>query len=116
MNNKLGLCFAACAAGAVTGVLGAGGGMILLPLLSFMYPDQDNFSISLALMLPICAASLFFRLRYTVVPWSDASIYMIGSITGGFGAGIFGKKIPRVWLHRFFGCLVLIGGVRFLWS
>lgn len=117
MNNTIRLCIAAFCAGSVTGILGAGGGMILLPLLSILCVQNINeFSSSLLIMLPICAVSFLIRLNQTTISWIDALPYLLGSTIGGIGAGIWGKKIPALWLHRLFGVIILIGGMRFLWN
>lgn len=117
MKKTFSLSMAAICAGTVTGILGAGGGMILAPLLSLMSDERHNaFSISLLLMLPICAVSLALRLHAAPIPWPQAFIYLIGSGLGGLGAGLLGSHIPQKWLHRIFGMLVLWGGIRYLWS
>jgi len=41
--------------------------------------------------------------------------YLIGSLIGGVGAGLWGKRIPVLWLHRILGVLILWGGIRYLW-
>ena len=40
--------------------------------------------------------------------------YLIGSAFGGVAAGLWGRKIPTLWLHRFLGAMILWGGVRYL--
>lgn len=117
MKKTFSLSMAAICAGTVTGILGAGGGMILAPLLSLIADEQHSaFSTSLLLMIPICAISLVIRLHAAPVPWPQAFIYLIGSGLGGIGAGFLGPRIPQKWLHRIFGMLVLWGGIRYLWS
>ena len=101
-------------AGAVTGLFGAGGGMVLVPLLILLtdIAGDSIFPSSVAIILPICLVSLF--LGSPKIPLSDALPYLVGSAAGGVLAGLFGKKIPTVWLHRFLGLMILWGGVRYL--
>ena len=103
-------------AGAVSGLFGAGGGMVLVPLLTFLatIPDSDIFSTSVSIILPVCVVSLLFSLSGSSVSWISVLPYIIGSVLGGIGAGIWGKRIPTVWLHRGLGIFILWGGIRYL--
>lgn len=117
MKKYRGMILAGIGAGAVNGLFGAGGGMVLVPLLCLLtdLEDQEVFPASVGIILPICFVSLGFTLRSGTVPWDVAIPYLIGSAVGGVIAGFIGKKIPTVWLHRFLGVLILWGGFRYLW-
>ena len=116
-SNRTGFLLAGAAAGAVAGLLGAGGGMVLVPLLTLLtpVPEDSIFPTSLSVMLPICLISLIVTACTTGIPWADAVPYLIGSTVGGVAAGLWGSKIPVSWLHRFLGILILWGGIRYLW-
>lgn len=103
-------------AGAVNGLFGAGGGMVLVPLLTWLTTLQEDavFPASVSIILPICLISLSLTLSPGDVPWNLAIPYLISSTLGGVLAGIFSKKIPTIWLHRLLGVLILWGGVRYL--
>lgn len=103
-------------AGAVTGLFGAGGGMVLIPLLSKLtdMDDRELFPSSIAVILPICLVSLVFAFRQGAFHLSGALPYLAGGGIGGFLAGKWGQKIPAKWLHRGLGILILWGGVRYL--
>lgn len=103
-------------AGAANGLFGAGGGMILVPLLtnSSALNEDEIFPASVSIILPICLVSLSFTLVPAEIPWDLAVPYLIGSTAGGILAGICGKRIPTLWLHRILGILILWGGVRYL--
>ena len=107
---------AGASAGAVTGLFGAGGGMVLVPLLSLLTDmDEDAlFPASVAVILPVCLVCLYLRSQTGPLPWAQAAPYLIGSAGGGILAGLLGKKIPTVWLHRILGAFVLWGGIRYL--
>ena len=115
-KNISGSCLAGFAAGAVNGLFGAGGGMVLVPLLTWLTPikDEDIFPASVSIILPICLISLCLSWQSGAVPWYIAAPYLIGSTAGGILAGLLGKKIPTTWLHRLLGILILWGGVRYL--
>lgn len=103
-------------AGAVNGLFGAGGGMVLVPLLTWLtdLDDDEIFPASVSIILPICLVSLSLSFQPGTVPWNVAVPYLIGSTAGGILAGIFGKRIPTLWLHRILGILIIWGGFRYL--
>ena len=114
-KNTFGLILAGAAAGAVNGLLGAGGGMVLLPLLGFVgIEEEERFPSSVAIIAPTCVVSLAFSALAAPLPWADAFPWLIGSARGGTAAGRLGKKIPVIWLHRTLGLLILWGGIRYL--
>lgn len=107
-------------AGAITGIVnglfGAGGGMILIPLLRGMtdLKDEEIFPASTSIILPMCIVSILAGSIDQPLPWSSALPYLIGSAAGGVLAGIWGRKIPTSWLHKILGILILYGGWRYL--
>lgn len=103
-------------AGAVNGLFGAGGGMVLVPLLTLLTALEDDalFSASIAIILPICLVSLAATALTGTVAWQEALPYLAGSAAGGVLAGCFGRKIPVRWLHLSLGILILWGGIRYL--
>ena len=103
-------------AGIVNGLFGAGGGMILVPLLTFLtdLDDSEVFPASISIILPMCFISLFISAWDSALPWREALPYLLGSTIGGIIAGLLGKKIPIAWLHRGLGILIVYGGLRYL--
>lgn len=103
-------------AGSVNGLFGAGGGMVLVPLLTGLtdLKEDEVFPASVSIILPICFVSLSLTIQDSSVTWQQLLPYLCGSTIGGILAGIFGKRIPTLWLHRILGVLILWGGVRYL--
>lgn len=116
MNKSMGFLIAGAAAGAVNGLLGAGGGMVLIPLLQRFSPLEEDalFPASVSVILPVCLVSLFFTDLTGTICWQDVFPWLAGSAAGGILAGLLGHKIPVVWLHRALGILILWGGIRYL--
>ncbi len=114
--KKYGMWIAGAAAGAVNGLFGAGGGMLLVPLLTWLtdIKEEQVFPSSVSIILPICIVSLCISAVGTDIPFATAWPYLLGSIVGGLLAGFIGDKIPVKWLHRALGLLILWGGVRYL--
>lgn len=116
MSKIARFCIVGIIAGSVTGILGAGGGMLCIPLLSLLCKEEQQsvFQLSVAIMLPICIAALLS------LPPADyhyaLSPYIAGGAIGGTTAFFLSKIIPVRFLHCVFGILLLWGGIRALWS
>jgi len=116
-ESTWGLMAAGACAGAVNGLFGAAGGMVLIPLLTLLtkLEGQSLFSASICIILPICLVSLGFTWLRQGLDFTTALPYLLGGGAGGFLAGKFGQRIHLKWLHRALGILILWGGIRYLW-
>lgn len=117
MKNYIGAGIAGLGAGALNGLFGAGGGMVLAPLLQILTDLKEDalFPCSVAILFPVCMVSLLFSNAWEDFSFIPALPYLVGSFLGGTCAGLWGKHIPTVWLHRVLGVLILWGGIRYLW-
>lgn len=115
MKDSIKLGLAGAAAGAVNGLFGAGGGMVLVPLLTSLSDLEEDavFPASVSIILPICLVSLTLGTQGSL-PLTDALPYLLGAVGGGILAGITGNRIPVKWMHRFLGLIILWGGYRYL--
>ena len=113
--HKILLSLAGSAAGIINGLFGAGGGMILIPLLEKHtgLSEEEKFPTSIAIIAPICVISLLYSEKWQLT-FEQILPYIIGSAVGGIASGLWGRYIPTLWLHRFLGILILWGGIRFL--
>ena len=110
------LILAGLSAGIINGTFGAGGGMVLVPLLTFTcLSQQEIFPASVAIILPICIVSLLFLLPWEGVRLTARLPYLLGSAVGGVLCGILGKHIPVKYLHKLLGLFILWGGIRYIW-
>ena len=113
-TNQWKLIIVGALAGILNGMFGAGGGLILVPLLiSWVGMEQKQaFATSVAVMLPISLASyvIFFIKGGNV--WSEALPYLLGGIVGGLLSAKLFKNISAKWLHRIFSLLILYGGIK----
>ena len=116
IHRTAGMILAGAAAGAINGLFGAGGGMVLIPLLRRFtdLEDRQIFSVSVAVILPICLVSLYSASGAEKLPWPEALPYLIGSGIGGWLAARYGGGIPVKWMRRSLGILILWGGIRYL--
>ncbi len=116
IKKYIGSGLAGLGAGIVNGLFGAGGGMVLVPLLTGVakIEDEEVFPSSVSIILPICLVSLSLSWPAEGLDWAKVLPYLLGGAIGGVAAGFWGKKIPTKWLHRILGVLILWGGVRYL--
>lgn len=102
--------------GIVNGLLGAGGGMIAVPLLSKVFKDTKAAHInSVALILPLC---VFSAVMYFISGNVSADNKLPILILFGLGGSVFGtwimQKISGKWLKKIFSALLIYSGVRML--
>ena len=114
--NKTGMVLTGLCAGAVNGLIGTGGGMVLIPLLTKLTDTKENeiFPSSVSIILPICVVSLFLSCDPKTVTFCDTLPYLLGSAAGGIICGFIGDQIPVKWLHIFLGIVMIWGGIRYL--
>ena len=114
MKNTLKYALAGAAAGAVNGMFGAGGGMVLVPLfLRWVRLDgRRALATAVAMILPLSAISatvVWFRAGLDI---RGALPYLLGGLIGGFIGGRVFKKVPPALMHRLLGLFILFGGIR----
>ena len=100
---------AGAAAGLANGFFGAGGGMLLVPLLAgwCRLPGKTCFTTALAVMLPLTLVSLAIYWHSGQLPFSLAWPYLAGGFLGGVGGGLLLRRVPVRWLHAAMGLFIL---------
>ena len=105
------------AAGLLNGLFGAGGGMVIVPMLSRDgLPAQKAHATSIAVILPLSALTGVFYLSLGHLTFSDALPFLPLGLVGAAVGGWLLPKIKSIWLHRIFGLLVLYCAGRLLLS
>lgn len=101
--------------GVVNGLLGAGGGMLAVPLLKKSGLEQkEAHATSIAVILPLSVISAATYLLNGSVTLSDSIPYLLpGAIGAVIGAVLLGK-ISDKWLRRVFGVFMIWAGIRLL--
>lgn len=104
-------------AGIVSGSLGVGGGIIIVPSLVFIlgFSQHQAQGTSLAFMLPpigILAAYNYFKEGYVNI--KVALILMLAFVIGGYLGSLFSVNIPARYLKKLFGGLLLIVAIKMI--
>ena len=103
-------------AGFVNGFFGAGGGMLVVPLLIVLVglADRQAFSSAISIILPLTIVSLVIYAKNGALDIKAALPYLLGGAGGGVLAGLWFRKIPAKALHLILGVVILVGGVRLI--
>lgn len=114
MNQTAKYLLAGGLAGVLNGLFGAGGGLVLVPLLSGWagLEEKKAFATSVAVMLPLSVVSYTLFCAQGGNVWGDALPYALGGMMGGLLAAKWFRKVSVLWLHRLFGILLLYGGIK----
>ena len=104
-------------AGFISGTLGVGGGIVIIPALVFILgmTQHQAQGTSLAMMLApigILAAMTYYKAGHINIRY--ALILMVAFILGGWFGSQFAVQLPALTLKRIFGALMLIMGLRMI--
>lgn len=109
-------------AGTLSGLLGLGGGIIIVPSLVFLFenflnfPTQDAFHFaigtSLASIIIVAAASSTAHIKRTHVSWFLVRRLLPGLLLGAAVGGMITNFLPSHWLRIFFALFLFIIATR----
>lgn len=103
-------------AGGVNGFLGTGAGIVLVYLLTYLNrgksETKNNFAMTIALVIPMSAISLYFYIRGENVDYELIRISVIPAMLGGILGAYLMDKINRRLLSLIFAVLVIYSGFR----
>ena len=114
-KNNLTTAAAGLLIGGINGLLGAGGGMIAVPMLKKAGLEQkEAHANAVAVILPISVLSAVLYVIKGYVNISDSLPYIPTGVVGSVLGTLILKKISPVWLKRIFGAFMVYAGVRLL--
>lgn len=101
-------------AGVVNGLLGAGGGMVIVPLLKTRIDDKKAHATSVAIICSVCLVSAGMYLIGNKVTLSDAIPYMPFGVLGSLiGTWILSKIKPEL-MRKIFSAFMIWAGYRMM--
>jgi len=106
-------------AGILSGLVGVGGGIIMIPLLIILLGLTQHQAQGTALfaMLPpigILAAMNYFKQGF--VKWEYAVVIALTFVIGGYFGSKLSLSLPPQTVRRVFGIVMLIGGFKLIFS
>ncbi len=103
--------------GAINGLLGSGGGMILVPALNkCKIETKKSHATSVAIIFAICLVSSMFYLINGDVKIKECTPYLLWGLIGCCLGANWLSKINDSWLHRIFGIIMLWAAYRMIVS
>ena len=117
MNNPILYILLGLAAGVTSGFIGIGGGVIIIPLLVFLFgfTQQQAQGTTLALMVPpigLLAAWIYYKQGYVNV---EAAAYIcVGFFVGGLIGARFATSFSNLVLERVFGAVLLLIALKMI--
>ncbi len=111
-----GLIVQGIAVGAITGLLGAGGGFLIIPALVLFskLPMKTAVGTSLTIMAVSSLFGFFSTLSQYVIDWGQLLIFTAIAILGIFIGVKLSEKIPGSYLRKGFGWFILAMGIYIL--
>jgi uncharacterized protein len=115
-NRITGLIFQGLIVGAITGLLGAGGGFLIIPALVLFskLPMKTAVGTSLTIMAFSSLFGFFSTLNHYTVDWLQLLLFTAIAVTGIFIGAALSDKIPGNYLKKGFGWFILAMGVYIL--
>ncbi len=105
--------------GAVSGVVGIGGGILFVPALMWLF-GMDQYKAqgtSLgALLAPVGILAFFEYYRRGNADMHVALLLAAGFLVGGYFGAVGAQHIPEVWLRRVFAITLIAVGSRMLFT
>ena len=104
-------------AGVLSGLLGVGGGILLVPILVLVLRWQQKAAQATALVLVMMAAIAGVA-TYAVagsVAWGPAAIVFCGAVVGALVGSAVVQRVHAHWLQVAFGVVLVLAAVRLVW-
>jgi uncharacterized membrane protein YfcA len=104
------LLFIGLLAGILSGLIGIGGGIIMVPLLLLLGMSQhESQGTSLAVLsVPVTALAAFNYYKEGYVDWKYAAIIAVFFVIGGYIGSKFAIQIDEKILKKIFGVILLL--------
>ncbi len=110
------LALGALGAGFLSGLLGAGGGIVLYFILGALYGRgaKENLILSSCAVMFFCIVSLFFYKGNSVLAFSDVLRVAIPAALGGLVGAFMLTKISSDMLKKIFSVIITVSGILML--
>ncbi len=102
--------------GWLAGLLGVGGGVILVPILTLLFgvPQHAAQGVSLFMIVPTAIVGAWTQLRLGAVEKPIVAPVAIASVVAAIAAAAVAQKLPGPMLRQLFGILLVVIGTRMI--
>ncbi|WP_081675067.1 sulfite exporter TauE/SafE family protein [Daejeonella oryzae] len=106
-------------AGVLSGLIGIGGGIIVIPALVFIlgYSQQTAQGTTLAMMVPpigLLAAFAYYKEGYVDI--KSSAIICIGFVIGSYFGAKYAAGIPEIQLRKIFSIILILVALKMFFS
>ena len=106
-------------AGVLSGLVGIGGGVVMVPLLIVMlgFSQHQAQGTSLAvLVVPVTAIAVFNYYKEGYINWKHAAIIAVCFVVGGYFGSKIAISVDQKMLKKIFAVILLLLGGKMLFS
>jgi uncharacterized protein len=104
------------AAGLLSGLFGVGGGILFVPILTWLGLTQIHAEASsLLAIIPTVMVGVWRQQRYGNVRWRAAAIVGLASIAAAVGGAQVALSLPESTLRRLFALLMIAVAAQIAW-
>lgn len=111
------LLFVGLAAGLLSGMVGIGGGIVIVPCLVLILGLSQHTAqgTTLAMLsLPVSAIAAYSYYQKGMVDWKTALILCLGFIVGGYFGSRLAVQLPALTLKRIFAVMMILVALKYL--
>ncbi len=103
-------------AGLCNGLFGGGGGMIVVPMLTFLLkmPEKNAHATAILIILPLSLLSGLFYAAFGSFDWRVGLPVTIGVTAGGVIGALLLKKLSSKWVVVIFSAVMAVAGAKML--
>ncbi len=103
-------------AGILSGLFGVGGGILFVPILTWLGLTQLHAEASsLLAIIPTVLVGVWRQQRYDNVRWRSAAILGVASIAAAVGGAQVAVSLPEATLRKLFAVLLLLVAGQIAW-
>lgn len=114
-TNKWFFAMLGLTAGILNGLFGAGGGIVVVPLLEKAdIEPQKAHATSICIILVLSIISTVVYWKNGNIPFVETLYYIPAGLIGAIAGAFLLKKISNDLLKRIFGIVIVISGIRLL--
>ena len=113
----LGLLLIGLAAGILSGLMGVGGAVIMIPALVYFFKVDQHLAQGTALaalLLPVGILAVWKYWQAGNVNIKFALVIAVAFVVGGLIGAIIAQPIPDVMMRRFFGVIILLVALQYI--
>ena len=110
--------FSGFCAGILSGLLGVGGGIVLVPVMVFILELTQHAAqgISLLVIIPTALSGAYHLHKEKLINYQAAFYLALGAISGTLISSNFVQMLPAKYLQEIFGIFIIFTGIKMIFA